>query len=244
MAIEIIQGDCLEVMKTIADDSVSCCITSPPYNLRGLRGLKKGQSIVEGSNHTWAKADIFYGVYEDNMLEEDYQRWQIEILNEMYRVIKPTGSIFYNHKPRFWKRKGHHPWDFIGKSKCQFYQEIVWDRGSTPNINVCMLFPTTERIYWLVKGKPNVYKQQVEQRKDTWIIRQEKGKNRPKHSAPFAYKVPEQCILLTTQPGDLVLDPFSGSGTTGLAAKNLGRSFIGIELDPTYFQVAKERLGI
>ena len=98
----------------------------------------------------------------------------------------------------------------------------------------------TERIYWLCKGKPNVYKNQTEYKKDIWIIQPSKEKE---HPAPFPYEIPLNAILLTTQPGELVLDPFSGTGTTGMAAQCLDRGYIGIELSKHYCDLA-ERRGI
>ena len=232
---KIIQGDCLEQLKLLGDNSVDCVITSPPYNLDGLRkGVKLGGSM------SWNAANIAYDTYQDNLPEQAYQNWQIAILNELHRIIKPTGSIFYNHKMRMWKRKGYHPYQFIGKSKVQFYQEIVWDRGRTPALDKRILFPFTERLYWLVKDKPNVYKDKVQQTRDIWRINPDKDND---HPAPFPLEIPDQLIKLTTQPGNLVLDPFAGSGTTLVAAKQLGRDYIGIEISEKYCDLIKERLN-
>ena len=89
----IYNEDCLEGMRRIPDGSVDLIITSPPYNIGKMK-----------SNH------IKYGTYSGNdMKEDEYQKWQLEILNECHRVLKDTGSIFYNHKVRIKKRRSHAP---------------------------------------------------------------------------------------------------------------------------------------
>ena len=88
----IIHSDCLTFLKQLKDASHDCVITSPPYNKKGLRGgVKTSENIWKGSN-------VDYDAYGDNMPEGEYRHWQKEILNECYRILKPGGSIFYNHK--------------------------------------------------------------------------------------------------------------------------------------------------
>jgi modification methylase len=157
-------------------------------------------------------------------------------------MIRPTGSIFYQHKIRNWARKGSHPWEWLIKTQAQFYQEIVWHRKSTMAMDPRYLFNTTERIYWLCKQKPNVYKQQVTEqyRTDVWVIPPERQQG---HPAPFPEQLAENCILLTTQTGDSVYDPFAGSGTTLVVAQRLGRHSTGTEIDPVYCDLAQNRLA-
>ena len=125
MKYQIINQDCLAWMNAQADNSIDTIITSPPYNKKGVR---EGQRT---SNNIWQGSNIDYATYDDNLPELDYQQWQINIINECYRIIKPTGSIFYQHKVRNWARKGYHPMSWISKSRAQFYQEIIWHRRST-----------------------------------------------------------------------------------------------------------------
>jgi modification methylase len=223
-------------MRQQCDNSVDTVIFSPPYNKKGLReGVKTCENIWSGSN-------IDYATYDDNMPEADYQAWQIDIVNECHRIIKPTGSIFYQHKIRNWARKGSHPMEWLSKVRAQFYQEIVWHRKSTMAMDERYLFNTTERIYWFCKAKPNVYKQQVDEqyRSDVWAITPERQNG---HPAPFPEQLAENCILLTTQPNDIVYDPFSGSGTTLAVSERLGRISIGTEIDTNYVQLTNKRLN-
>jgi len=231
----LVNGDCLCELKKIDSNSISCIVTSPPYNKKGLIGK------VKPGNQVWKKFNIDYNSYGDNLSEEDYHQWMIDILNEMYRIIKADGSIFFNHKPRRHKNKVYLPTDFICKSKLHVYQLIIWNRLSSPNIRKDILLPCTEHIYWLVKGKPKVFKNQIDGQfhSEVWNISPERNS---KHPAPFPEKLVENCILLTTEENDLILDPFMGYATTGIVANKFNRDFFGIEIDLEYFEVSKKRL--
>lgn len=236
MTYQLHQQDCLEWMRQQPSDSIDMIIFSPPYNKKGLRGG------VKTSTNIWRGSNIDYQTYDDNLPEDEYQAWQIEIVNECYRIIKQTGSIFYQHKIRNWARRGSHPMEWLSKTRAQFYQEIVWHRKSTTAMDERYLFTTTERIYWFCKDKPQVYKQQVPAayRSDVWAITPERQTG---HPAPFPEQLVENCVLLTTQPGDIVYDPFAGSGTTVAVAERLGRNSTGTEIDPAYIKLAQDRMS-
>jgi site-specific DNA-methyltransferase (adenine-specific) len=233
----LILGDCLTEMSKIESDSIDLIVTSPPYNKKGLSGGK-----VNPGNQIWKKFNIDYSEYDDNLPEEEYQNWMIEILNEMKRIIKPNGSIFFNHKPRRHKNKVYLPTDFISKSGLDLYQLIIWNRASSPNVRKDVLLPCTEHIYWLTKSKPKTFKENLDSSYHTeiWNISAERGS---RHPAPFPSKLVENCIKLTTEENDIVLDPFLGSGTTAVVAKKLKRQYIGIELDQNYIDLTNTRLN-
>jgi site-specific DNA-methyltransferase (adenine-specific) len=232
----LVLGDCLMAMKEIESNTIDVIVTSPPYNKKGLSGSK-----VKPGNQVWKKFNIDYSTYNDDLTEEEYSLWMVDILNEMMRIIKPSGSIFFNHKPRRHKNKVYLPTDFISKSNLSIYQLIIWNRLSSPNIRKDVLLPCTEHIYWLVKSKPKTYKENIDSKyhSEVWTINPDKGS---KHPATFPEKLVENCILLTSLENDLVLDPFLGSGTTAVVSKKLKRSFIGIELDSSYLEMTKYRL--
>jgi DNA modification methylase len=237
MTYQLHQQDCLAWMQSQPDACLDMILFSPPYNKKGLRdGVKTCENIWSGSN-------INYATYDDNLTETDYQAWQIKIVNECHRIIKNTGSIFYQHKIRNWARRGSHPMEWLSKTQAQFYQEIVWHRKSTMAMDERYLFNTTERIYWFCKDKPAVYKQQVDQayRTDVWTITPERQRG---HPAPFPEQLAKNCILLTTQPGDQIYDPFAGSGTTLYMAERLGRNSTGTEIDPNYCALIHQRMAI
>lgn len=242
---KVIRGDCLEQLRLLPGDSVDCVVTSPPYNLKGLKGLKGlCHSYPAKWNGKYIQATYGLDYDGDDLVETDYQAWQIAILNECHRVIKDTGSIFYNHKNRRLKGTTRSPLEFIARTKLNFYQEIVWDRCSSHIPAVRKLGESTERIYWLTKTtKPNVYKPKgILWKCEVWRQMPVQGKKRPNHPAPYPIELPMNCILLTTKPGDTVLDPFAGSGTTLVAAQQLGRNGIGIEISEKYCQLIEQRL--
>ena len=237
MSVELFSGDCLEVLRGMESCSVDCIVTSPPYNKKGLLGR------VSKGNQVWGKFEIDYKSYGDDMGEVEYQSWQVEVINECVRVLKEDGSLFYNHKPRRHQNVAHLPFEFISKSEAKLYQLIIWNRKNSPNLRNDCLVPCTEHVYWLVKGKPKVYRSQVDERfrGEVWEIVPGRQKD---HPAPFPEQLVENCVKLTTQEGDVVLDPFMGSGTTGVVAKRLGRDVIGIEMDSSYIEITEQRLKL
>ena len=221
--IDLRQGDCLEIMKDIPDKSIDLIITSPPYNIGNMK-----------SN------TIKYGTYNgNNMKEGDYQSWQIEVLNECFRVLKDEGSMFYNHKVRIKKGLAIHPLEWVFQSKFLLKQEITWDMGKSANCDKIRFFPFSERVYWLVKDrKTKLYNK--DNLSDVWRV---VPTHRRKDTGHIAV-MPEMIVnnILNNIDGDVVLDPFMGSGTTGVVCRDLNRNFIGIELDEDYINIAKNRI--
>ncbi len=224
----VICGDVLEVLKTIPDNSIDLGITSPPYNKKEKHG-------------GWLVEKVIYKGYKDKMPEEDYQQWQIEVLNELYRITKVGGSFFYNHKVRYENGKMIHPIEWLTKTKWNIWQEIIWNRKIAGNIRGWRFWQIEERIYWLVKGKPKELDSKHAKLTNIWEIRPEKGHK--EHPAVFPLELPTRIIysLLEDKPG-IVIDPFCGTGTTLVAAKLLGKHYIGIDISPDYVEYAKKRL--
>lgn len=241
MTIQLYKGDCLKVMQDLPDNSVDLIVTSPPYNKKGFTGIKK----TSGSNHTWGHYSIDYKTYNDDLPSEQYLDWQANFLVLCGKLLKDGGSIFYNHKPiRANNKIIFHPYTIlerVGNKGIFLYQEIIWNRKNSPNVRNDVLLPCTERLYWLVKNKPTVYKDQLadEYKSEVWNIAPRADKE---HPATFPFNLAENCIKLTTKEGGVVLDPFMGSGTTGVVCKRTNRNFIGIELDENYFNIANNRI--
>ncbi len=229
--IQLYLGDCLEVMKEIPDKSIDLVLTSPPYN----KGFY--DKHTPHPTDVWRQRNISYGDFKDNLSPEDYVNQQTKILQEAIRIIKITGSIFYNTKAVITNHRLVYP-TFVFDFNVR--QQIIWDRGSTPQIAPIRFFPTTEYIFWITKSnvQPKYYRRGKFD-KEVWRINPKPMKN---HPAPFPLELATQCIESTTDKNDTVLDPFMGSGTTGVACKELGRRFIGIEIEPKYFEIAKRRI--
>jgi DNA modification methylase len=225
---QVICGDALEVLRKMPDESIHLGITSPPYNKKEKHG-------------GWLVDKVRYKGYRDVMPEEEYQSWQVEVLNELYRVIKEGGSFFYNHKVRYEDGKMIHPLQWLLKTKWNIWQEIIWNRKIAGNIRGWRFWQVEERIYWLVKGKPKELKPKHAKLTSIWEIRPEQGHK--EHPAVFPIELPTRIIasLLEEEDG-IVIDPFCGTGTTLVAAKLLGKKYIGIDISEEYVEYAKRRL--
>jgi len=228
---KIHQGDVLEILKEMPDEFIDLIITSPPYN-------KHSAKRKCGKTDSWRQANIGYGKFNDSMPEMKYQKWQEEVLKECLRVIKKDGSIFYNHKYRIVNHKIISPEKWLKDFNIR--QVIIWDRKSSCVLEPIRFMPTFEQIYWIIKErKTPFFNSKAFQFKDIWRINP--AKNNP-HPAPFPEELVERCIVACCPKNGIVLDPFMGSGTSALVAQNLGRNFIGIELNPEYIKIAEERL--
>ena len=222
--------DCLDGMREMADNTVHLTVTSPPYNKKGLLGK------VKAGNQIWKKFNIDYDECGDEMPEEDYVKWQRDILTELYRITNSGGSCFYNHKMRRKDNICYPPWGLFADTPWRFYQMIILDRRNSPNIRNDILVPCTEYIFWLTKGKPKVFRDKIpkEFRSEVWVI---PPKRQEGHPAPMHPLIPELCINLCSEPNDVVFDPFMGIGTVANAAKVAGRNYAGFEISKSYFQV-------
>ncbi|MCX7947866.1 MAG: site-specific DNA-methyltransferase [candidate division WOR-3 bacterium] len=225
---KVICGDVLEVLSQIPNSCIDLGITSPPYNKKEKHG-------------GWLVPKVVYTGAKDKREEEDYQNWQVEVLNELYRVIKEGGSFFYNHKVRYENRKMIHPISWLVKTKWTIWQEIIWHRKIAGNIRGWRFWQVEERIYWLVKGKPEELKPRHAKLTSVWEIRPEQSHK--DHPAVFPIELPTRIIysVLEDKPGT-VIDPFCGTGTTLVASKLLNKDFIGIDISQEYVQYAIKRL--
>jgi modification methylase len=228
----ILQGDCLEIMRTLPDEYVDLVVTSPPYNLRSVSG-----GITSNGQSLWKSNPLKngYDSYDDNMPHADYVEWQRAVLTECMRLIPDDGAIFYNHKWRIQNGLLQDRTDIV--SGFPVRQVIIWDRGCGINFNDNYFLPTYEVIYLIAK-KDFKLAPKACTFKDIWRIKPESNNV---HPAPFPLELAERCISATT--AEFILDPFSGSGTTARAAKNLGRKYLGIELSEKYCEMARNRVN-
>ena len=177
------------------------------------------------------------------MPEVDYQNWQINFLNECFRVLKPTGSMFYNHKRRRVNNAIITPEEWLFKTEFKINQLITWDRRISPNVSHYFLTPVSEYFYWLVKSdnfKCFVNNLPEQYRGNVWTMVPERNLE---HPAPFNIMLPELCLKLTTEEGDIVLDPFMGSGSTGVAAKRNKRKYYGFDISENYANISNRKIS-
>jgi len=229
---KIIQGDALEILKSITDNSIDMGVTSPPYN---KQENKKG----------WLVRNVKYDIASDKQSEEDYQEKQVAVLNELWRVIKEGGSFFYNHKTRWEQGKMLHPYEWLNKTKWTLRQEIIWDRMIAANIRGWRFWQTDERIYWLYKPKKDhkIGKELLSKHALLTSIWRFPPERKNLHPAPFPLTLPLRCIYsILDESKGTVIDPYVGSGTTLVAAKLLGHNYIGIDISPEYIKMSQEFL--
>lgn len=216
----------------IPDDSVDVVVTSPPYNL-SYKTQKNKKHNMSG-----------YDAFDDHLPQPEYEAEQIELLNACCRVLKPGGSIFYNHKERQVKGVAISPFRWVLKCKCELFQTIVWDRGSTHNIDTVRLYPTEEYIFHLRKpGCRPRFNPKCAKWTKIWDVSYEETR-RIGHPAPFPVLIPLRCLKMAdVQPGDVVLDPYLGAGSTCVAAVEMGAHWIGYEISAEYITLARKRIA-
>lgn len=231
---KIYNEDCLETLSRMEDNSIDLVITSPPYN-------KNAYATDKGKSGFWSSMrgrQIPYDIYSDAMPPEEYEVWQRKVIYECLRVLKPSGSMFYNHKDILVNGK-------IVAPKCVYdfdvHQQIIWNRGSSLANDPHYFQPITEYIYWIVKDPKNFYfkKDEAVFRQSVWNINFEIN---TKHPAPFPETLVGNIILPCSKVGGVIYDPFMGSGTTALIAKRYNRNYIGSEISQQYVEMAEERI--
>lgn len=229
---KIICGDSLSVMKQIPDQSIDLIVTSPPYNLKN----STGNGMKDGRGGKWANASLVngYSHYDDNIPHDEYNIWQKKCLSEMMRLLKDDGAIFYNHKWRVQAGLLQDRHEIV--SGFPVRQIIIWRRKGGINFNAGYFLPTYEVIYLIAKSKFKLAPK-ANAFGDVWEFTQEMKND---HPAPFPVALIERIISSTN--ANIILDPFSGSGTTAVVASSLKRNYIGIELSPEYCEMSNMRI--
>lgn len=218
-------GDCLEILPTL--DKVDAVVTSPPYNVGGFHQMHGGNSAK------WQ-----YESFDDNFPERDYQKNQIETCNALF----DSGAkyLFYSHKNRIVDGAMISPVVWLLQTKWVIHQVVVVNKGSGANVDKRRFFPVHEHVYICFRNA-GLKLNNTSLLTDVWFVgdRQTNRKDAG-HPATMPISVAENCISSIVP--SKILDPYMGSGTTGVACANLGRKFIGIEIERKYFDIAVERI--
>lgn len=222
-------GDCTDLLPQMPQ--VDLIFTSPPYNL----GVTTGGGF--GPNGKWTGGDLAHGYtdHDDAMPLEQYEDWQREVLRLCWAQLTDIGAIFYNHKPRVQDRTLWLPLRL--NPDLPVRQIITWARAGGMNYAPTHYVPTYEWIVVFARYEWRLRSKGASGIGDCWRVPQETSK----HPAPFPLALPAMAI--ESAGPSTVMDPFSGSGTTLLAAKRAGIRAVGIEKSERYCEMAAERLG-
>lgn len=233
---KIICGNCTDVMKNIPDNSIDLVVTSPPFNLNINKIKKEISKNWKGKTNNCKLQLEGYDSCQDNLPEDEYIVWQKNVLAECFRVIKDTGAIFYNQKWRVQKGIFQQRPEIVEGLPVR--QIIIWQKAGGINFNEGYYLPTYEPIYIIAKPKFKLAPK-VNSRGDVWSITPDR---KSWHPAAFPIELAARCIDSTT--GDIILDPFAGSGTSAVATKMAGKSYIGIDISADYCKKAEARLAL
>jgi len=242
---KILKGDCIEVLNSLPENSIDLIFADPPYNLQLQNDLyRPNMTKVDAVNDSWDK-------FASN---GEYDKFTKKWLTACRRVMKETGTM--------WVIGSYHNIYRVGAILQDlgfwFLNDIVWVKTNPmPNFRGVRFTNAHETLLWSQKNKGAKYTFNHHaikslnddlQMRSEWIIPICSGSERIQLNGEKAHSTqkPEallyRVILSSSTPGDVVLDPFFGSGTTGAVAKKLHRSWIGIERDDVYIQVAQQRI--
>jgi modification methylase len=244
---EILMGDCIAEMARLPDKSVDMIFADPPYNLQlGGDLFRPEGSRVDAVDDDWDKFDSL-AAYDDFTRE-----W----LAEARRILKDNGTI--------WVIGSYHNIFRVGTllQDAEFWilNDVIWRKANPmPNFRGTRFTNAHETLIWCAKDEKARYtfnyramkalNDDLQMRSD-WVLPICSGQERAKdedgvkaHPTQKPEALLYRILLACTKPGDVVLDPFFGTGTTGAVARRLGRRWIGIEREPSYVQVAKQRIA-
>jgi modification methylase len=244
----IIHGECIEELKKLPCGSVDLVFADPPYNLQlGGDLLRPDNSKVDAVDDDWDQFASF----------EHYDRFTREWLAECRRVLKDDGAI--------WVIGSYHNIFRVGSALQDLgfwlLNDVVWRKSNPmPNFKGTRFANAHETLIWAAKSRGarrytfnydalKTANDDIQMRSD-WTLPLCTGEERLKdetgakaHPTQKPEALLHRVILASTRPGDLILDPFFGTGTTGAAARRLGRHYVGIERETQYVKLARERIA-
>jgi DNA modification methylase len=253
----ILHGDAIEILRRFPDKSVDLILADPPYNLSKGSSIKFQNNGLKGFGGKWNKVMEDW----DNLPFVDYMSFSYEWASEAKRILKPTGSM--------WVFGTYHNIGLINTIfqilGVEIINEVVWyKRNAFPNLAGRRLTASHETLLWahVGNGKRNYYfdykasknfseisdrlKEKGKQMRTVWDIPNNKDREElrfGKHPTQKPLRVCRRIVNISSKPGDVVLAPFAGVGSECVAAKELGRKYIGIELEKEYVDIARKRLS-
>lgn len=222
--------DALEGLSRLNNHSVDLVVTDPPYNIASAnRTTMKGGKPLS-TLKDWGHWDRYHPF--------DYDVMIMRVLSECFRILKPGGALYM----------------FTAREQNGYFVRKAVERGFTYRNQLAMVkknpLPSFAKSNWrsafelcmyLTKDKPGVFNF-VSQAECKNVFRYSNSRRHTKHPTEKPLELIKLLIQVSSNEGDLVVDPFMGSGTTAVAAKELGREFLGFELEPDYIEMARARL--
>lgn len=236
---QIYNESCLDTLRKMPDNYVDVVVTSPPYNmnLRIRNGEYCSRQIVK-------EISTKYDGFDDNLPITEYNKFHSEVLTELLRV---SNLVFYNIQIVTGSKRSI--FKMIGDFSESLKDIIVWDKGvAEPAIQQQVLNRRTELILVFEKDYPisRQFRSATFKRgtiEDIWQIKRHKSKRKEEnHGAVFPEELIFKILENFSKVGDVIYDPFLGTGTTAVVAKKLKRKYIGSELLKSYFNIAKKRI--
>ena len=254
----LILGDCLEVMATLPTASVDLTVTSPPYdNLRSYNeslddwSAEKWKAVIQSLWRCTSDGGVVVWVVGDATLNGS------ESGSSFRQSLFAIECGFRLHDTMIWNKGGFSAVGALATRYAHVFEYMfVWSKGRPKTIN-----PIKDRankwagsdvhgtvridndVFVPVSGKGKIIPD-FGQRFNVWDVSPQRQRGEGKHPAPFPLPLATDHVISWSNPGDVVLDPFTGSGTTGVACQNTGRDFIGIEREPKYYASACGRMGV
>ncbi len=235
------QGNCLDLMPAMPAESIDMIFADPPYFLSNDGITCQSGKMVSVNKGKWDRSMGFHGNYQ----------FTLSWLKECQRLLKPNGSI--------WISGTSHIIHIVGccldELGYKILNDITWVKSNPPPNLSCRYFThATETIIWAGRDKKCRHKFNYELMKkinggkqmlSVWTMDAPRGEEKKfgKHPTQKPLSLLKRIIAASTDKNDLVLDPFSGSSTTGIAAIRINRGFIGIELESEYIELSQKRLN-
>lgn len=211
--IRLIYDDCLEVMKSIPNESIDLIVTDPPY-------------LINYKSH-WCYSKVITGDSDYDLIEKS--------IHEMYRVLKNNAAAYVFCSPK----KIDYFMRCCKDSGFAIKNSIIWVKNNWTSGDLKASYGQQyEVILLLNKGRKYINGKRLT---DVWFFNRVSFQHQF-HQNEKPVKLLEQCILKHSDEGNIILDPFMGSGSVGVACLNTNRRFIGIEKDEKYYEIAKERV--
>jgi site-specific DNA-methyltransferase (adenine-specific) len=246
---QLITGDSLEAMRGWPDGCIDHCIVDPPFNIGSGSG-RKGKSGLG-----WAfSSHVTMDEQWDAFTKDEFYAFNVAWLSEVARVVKPNGNILVFGTYHNIYQLGHILQHVLDR---RILNSVVWFKpNAQPNITARTLTESTEQIIWAVNATPakatgwtfNYWDAKEmnggKQMRNVWDfpVTPKKERAAGKHPSQKPLALLERAVLLASQPGELLLDPFAGTGTLAVAAAKHNREWIMIESVPEYVEIAQSRI--